>query len=292
MHNIRWDDFQIVLAVAEHRSLSGAARAIGVNHATILRRIEALERQTGVTIFDRPPGGYRLRPAAQDLLSSLRAIAQAADRVERALLAARLGTGGSFRLTTTDSIATLLLPRHLVRLRTLRPDIEVAVIAANQPLDMSRPEAEITIRPTPSLPEGMQGERAATMDFGVFGSADYLARNPADDPAVHRWVGVAPPLTRSPVGAWQESRLPHPPMIRTDSFPVMARLAAEGAGLTMIPVFVAGAEPALRPAPAFPRRTSTGVWIAAHADLAAVPQVADLMAFFVHAIGTDQERLV
>ena len=40
-HNIRWDDLQIVLAVAEERSLSGAARMIGVNHATVLRRVEA-----------------------------------------------------------------------------------------------------------------------------------------------------------------------------------------------------------------------------------------------------------
>ena len=120
-HNLRWDDLQIVLAVAEQRSLSGAARIIGVNHATVLRRIEAVEGQIGMQLFDRPPGGYRLKPEAQELLSSLQAIAQTVGRVERSLMAARLGTGGSFRLTTTDSVANLLLPRHLERLRAHAP---------------------------------------------------------------------------------------------------------------------------------------------------------------------------
>lgn len=290
-HNVRWDDLQIVLAVAEKRSLSGAARELGVNHATVLRRVEALERQTGVKIFDRPPGGYRLRPEAQDLLSALRGIAQSVGRVERALTAARLGAGGSFRLTTTDSVANLLLPRHLLLLRDLHPDIEVAVIVANRPLDMGRPDAEITIRPAVNLPEGMQGQQAATMDFGVFASPDYLVRHPGPDPGQHQWIGVAPPLTRSPVSEWQERTLPAPPLVRADSFLVMARLAAEGAGLAMIPVFVARSEPGLVAVPAFPERTTTGVWIAAHSDLASVPRVAHLMKFFAGAIASDQGRL-
>ena len=57
MHNIRWDDLQYVLAVAEHGSLSAAARALGVNHATVLRRITAFEEDIGLALFDRPPGG-------------------------------------------------------------------------------------------------------------------------------------------------------------------------------------------------------------------------------------------
>ncbi len=62
MHKIRWDDLQFVHAVARHGALSAAARELGVNHATVLRRITALEAAQGVTLFDRPPGGYRLRP--------------------------------------------------------------------------------------------------------------------------------------------------------------------------------------------------------------------------------------
>lgn len=283
-HDLRWDDLQVVLAVAEHRSLSGAARAVGVNHSTVLRRIEAFERGSGVTIFDRPPGGYRLRTEAREMLPLLRAMAGSAGRVERALAAARLGKGGSFRITTTDSIGNVLLPRLLKLLRTKEPDIEIEVIVSNQALDLSRPEAEITIRPAPTLPDGLQGVRAGTMAFRVFGARAYLAANPEADPAMHRWIGVAPPLTRSPVGHWQERRLPTTPLLRADSFPTMARMAAEGAGLAMLPIFVAKNETGLIPAPGFPDHETTSIWVAAHADLASVPQISDLIAFFVDAI--------
>ena len=292
MHNLRWDDLQIVLAVAEQRSLSGAARIIGVNHATVLRRIEALEGQLGTRLFDRPPGGYRLKPEAQELLSSLRTIAQTVGRVERSLTAARLGTGGSFRLTTTDSVANYLLPRHLERLRAERPDVQVELLISNNPLDMTRPEAEITLRPTRSLPDGMRGERAGEMAFSVFGSAAYLAENPSADMADHHWIGVAPPLTRSPIGLWQDARLPVPPATRADSFVTIARLVAEGSGLAMLPTFIGRAEPGLAPAPQFPDREVTDFWVAAHADLLGVQQVSDLIAFFVDAMRADASLLV
>ena len=55
MHKIRWDDLQYVHAVARHGALSAAARELGVNHATVLRRITALETAQGVTLFDRLP---------------------------------------------------------------------------------------------------------------------------------------------------------------------------------------------------------------------------------------------
>ena len=290
-HKIRWDDLQMVLAVAEHHSLSGAARAIGVNHSTVLRRIEALERQIDVVLFDRPPGGYRLRPEAQELLSSLQTIAHTVGRVERSLTAARLGTGGSFRLTTTDSIANVLLPRHLERLRAENPGINVELLISNNYLDMTRPEAELTLRPTKALPEGMHGRKAGTMAFGVFGSVGYLAEHPGDDPARHRWIGVAPPLTRSPVGKWQEARLSTPPPVRADSFVTIARLVGEGGGLAMMPLFLGRSDPRLLPAPQFPDREVTDLWVAAHPELLPLPQVSDLIDFFVAAMKSEAHAL-
>ena len=43
MHSENWDDLRFVLAVAETGTVSGAARLLGVNHATVLRRVAAFE---------------------------------------------------------------------------------------------------------------------------------------------------------------------------------------------------------------------------------------------------------
>ena len=43
-----WDDLRYVLAVARHGSAGGAARALDVAHATVLRRIQAIEQDFGM----------------------------------------------------------------------------------------------------------------------------------------------------------------------------------------------------------------------------------------------------
>ena len=42
MHRENWDDLRFMLAVADNGSVSAAARVLGVNHATVLRRISAM----------------------------------------------------------------------------------------------------------------------------------------------------------------------------------------------------------------------------------------------------------
>lgn len=59
-----WNDLRYVLELARHRSLSAAARALKVNHATVARRIAALETALGLVLFERQAKGYRPTAAA------------------------------------------------------------------------------------------------------------------------------------------------------------------------------------------------------------------------------------
>lgn len=291
MHNLRWDDLQFVLAVAEHGSLSGAARSLGVNHATVLRRIESVENRYGRPIFQRPPGGYRLRPDARDMLDALRSIERTAGRVERALRAKGTGIAGRMRLTTTDSVADLLLPRHLRALSAAYPRLQVDLAVTNRPLDMSQPEAELTLRPALRLPDGLDGQAAVPMHFAVYGAPGYLAERPDADLRTHRWLGVAPPLTRSPVGDWQEDRLDAPPALTADSFLTLARMAAEGLGLAMLPCFVGARVPGLVRAQGIEDALEVQVFVAAHPDLMRLDHVRTLAEFFTAALQSDRDLL-
>src|SRR6478752_3122939 len=80
-----WEDLRVFLALARHGSLSGAARALSINHATVARRIRALEATLGEKLVDRRPDGYVLTPAGT------RTVAAASD-MEAA--ATTLGRGG------------------------------------------------------------------------------------------------------------------------------------------------------------------------------------------------------
>ena len=52
-----WDDLQAFLAVLEEGSLTGAARRLGVSHATVRARVEALEATAGTVLFTRSVNG-------------------------------------------------------------------------------------------------------------------------------------------------------------------------------------------------------------------------------------------
>ena len=291
MHKIRWDDLQFVLAVAEHRSLSGAARALGVNHTTVLRRILALEEALGVTLFDRPPGGYRIKPEAREIISTIETMGRSVDRLKRVLPMMGKGLEGSLRLTTTDSFADIIVPPHLNELAQLHPKLDVELVVSNMPVDMSRPEAEVTLRPAKALPEGLTGRRIGDMTFQVFAHPDYLADHSGVDYADHRWLGITAPGTRSPVGQWQEANIAEHIGLRTDSFLTLARMAEVGLGPAMIPTFVGRHSSVLRRAPQFQDEMSTGLWIATHPDLMHLERVTAMLSFFEEAVAKDAALL-
>ena len=62
---MNWDDLRFLLAVARSGSMSGAARALKVNHATVIRRVRSLEEQLGTSLFDRVGHTYVITPAGQ-----------------------------------------------------------------------------------------------------------------------------------------------------------------------------------------------------------------------------------
>lgn len=285
MHSMRWGDLQFVHAVAEHGSLSAASRALGVNHATVLRRIALLEAASNVTLFDRANDGYRPRPECRALLEPLKRMDHAAERVRRSLALAAKGLEGTFRLATTDAIACLLLPKHLAELRLKHPNINVEIAVSNDPIDLSMSGAEILVRPGQNLPRELSGYHAGSVAFGVFASADYLRRSEQTDPEHQRWLGAAPDFAQSTAGEWQFSRNQAGFEVSADSFLTLANLAAEGMGLALLPIFVGQKTPGLVAVPEFPEGPEIGIWVATHKDFRQQADIEVLLSFFAEALG-------
>ena len=110
MKQMDWEDLRYVLAVADKGSLSGAARKLGVNHATVLRRVNAFEENMGIAVFDRTARGYRIAPRRRRVLDAMQAVEEAALGVERAITAARSPLAGVVRVTSTDTLCLGILP--------------------------------------------------------------------------------------------------------------------------------------------------------------------------------------
>lgn len=122
-----------LIAIAEHGSLSAAARARGLTQPSISRQVQDLERQLDTVLVERTSQGARLTPAgeilaegARELLSSLAALPE---RVRQ-----RQGeVAGTVRLGTVDSIGIYVLPPLLARFAQANPRVDIKVVCQSSP---------------------------------------------------------------------------------------------------------------------------------------------------------------
>ena len=279
MHRLDWTDLQYVLAVARAGSLAAAARELGVNHATVLRRVARFEEAQGAKVFDRHPGGYRLVADHTALLPELAAISDQVGAIARRINGSEDPYRGVVHLTTTDSLSTSVLAGPMAGLRAAFPDIAPVLTVTNERLDLARLDADIVIRPAPSLPDEFRGQRVAELAFRVY------AAGPVDNPMGQDWIAPMGALDRSPVAEWLARTVPEDRIVlHANSFVTMTDMAEVGLGLAMIPCCLGDTRPRLVPVPGVGEDLSTGVWIAAHRDRAGIPRIKAVLEFLAGAL--------
>ncbi|HHP8720500.1 TPA: LysR family transcriptional regulator, partial [Acinetobacter baumannii] len=74
---VDWDHLQFFLVLARTKTLTNAARIIGVEHSTVARRIQALELALGTTLFKREATGYELTLEGMALVPRVEQMEQA-----------------------------------------------------------------------------------------------------------------------------------------------------------------------------------------------------------------------
>ena len=258
MHSQNWDDLRFVLAVAEEGSVSAAARRLRVNHATVLRRVAAFEARVGLQLFERTAGGYVIPPDHFRVIEAAREAAAAIAAVERVAQGVEMRLTGRLCVTSTDTFCQTVLP-GLVRDLTAEGDgLMVELSCTNARLDLSRMEADITVRPAVRLPEGLIGEQA-----GVLGLAAY---GPAMAPTAG-WLGLRGPLDRSRMAEVMDREQPGPLPAAADSFVILREMVAEGLGNAILPDVLAAQDPRLVPLDRSEMRLEIPIWVASHADI-------------------------
>ncbi len=118
--------FKAVQAIGEFGSFAAAARDLGLTQSAISMQVLSLEKTLAVTLFDRRHRPPRLTRAGAIVLSRARRICDQYDDIFEALAEARSYVG-VFRLGAIPSVLTGLLPRGLMRLRDLEPELGVNV---------------------------------------------------------------------------------------------------------------------------------------------------------------------
>ena len=146
MNQLDWNQLKAFLETADTGSLSAAARKLGLTQPTLSRQVAAIERQMGVTLFERVGKSMSLTPTGLELLEHARAMGAAAEALSLVATGRSQAVGGVVSVSATDAVAAHLLPPMVRRLREQEPGIAIEVIASNALSDLLRREADIAIR--------------------------------------------------------------------------------------------------------------------------------------------------
>lgn len=278
-----WDDLRFVLAVAGAGSVSGAARQLGVNHATVLRRIAAFEDRFDVVIFDKTARGYAISGDRLRVIDAAREVQTAIETVTRIIQGAQAPLRGVVRVTSTDTFCNAILPPVIARLPDQASGLRIELMSTNAHLDLSRLHADITVRPAQKLGDGLTGKVAAQLGFDI-----YAAPQTGDD----TWLGLSGALENSLVATWMSSHM-HPDNFAgaADSFITLRELAALGLGQVVLPCVLGDTDPRLERRHGIMPDTSVDIWVATHTDLVDVPRIHAVSRLLIRALSDKSEEL-
>jgi len=269
---MNWDDARVFLAVCRESTLRGAARILGVDQATVGRRITALEKSLGATLFLRTSDGYALTAVGEAALKSVEKMEHSALELERQIQGLDDRLTGTVRVSTTDSLAIDFLIPAIARLHEQHPDVCVQLDASTQILSLAKREADIAVRNTrPDNPD-LIARRIARWPVGLFASQAYIDANGVPQPGTafegHDLVVYQPYLQGK-----KDLTLVSEPMSRgrivasLSSSLLVRRSIAAGLGVGEIPVYMGERDGLIR---LWPGRTTPlpyDVWLVTHADL-------------------------
>jgi DNA-binding transcriptional LysR family regulator len=293
MPPIPWDDLRYVLAVAAEGSLAGAARALGVNHTTVLRRVNAFEERLGLRLFERLPTGYFLTSGGAELIEAARLMEDTVVALERRLAGQDRRLAGAVRVTTTDTLVDRLLPPILVAFRAKHPKIQVELILSNEAFNLAKRAADVAIRPADNPPEGLIGRRVSAIAFAIYAGRGYLAQtDKMEDLSRHAWLAPTDEFSTTSVAQWMRVALPQAEIaLKANSLLVLRQAAAENLGLAALPCYLGdSSNDLIRVRPPIPAM-ATALWILTHEDLRRSARVRAFTEFVAAAIARQRPLL-
>jgi len=287
-----WDQVRLFLAIMRGRSLAAAGARLDMDISTVSRRLDRLEEDLGVTLFDRTREGTRPTELAEQMFADAEEVELGIARFSAVGTRAETAVEGVVRLTVPPGIADVFVAPHLRELHRRHPALRLELDASISYADLTRREADIAIRTTrPTTGELIVTKLITTRELPMTSRAyaRELGRLRRLEDA--RWIVWGTDLAHLPGAVWLREHAPSiEPVLRTSHF--ASQLAAARAGLGVM----LAAEPyggtglvavdhsrALHSA--WSALPTGDVWLVGHRALRNVPRVAAVWEFVLEKFG-------
>lgn len=279
-----WDEIRTAFQVARMGTVSGAADALGVHHATVIRHIDSLESRLGVKLFQRHARGYTATEAGADLMR----VAQTTDD-QFQQLAGRIkgrGTDVSGELLVTSLVAFApLMVGALASFQRAYPDVIIRYLTDDRVFRLEYGEAHVALRagPQPDEPDNVV-QAFARNQTALYASRGYIAEHGMpkgpEDLAQHRIIAHDQADSRAPFYKWLRSHVAHDATVfRSTDTRVLEQAVLAGAGIGFLMVHDADKNPDLVQVMPPQDDWVAPLWLVTHVDL---HRTAKVQAFLAH----------
>lgn len=290
---MEWPAMPFFLAIARNGSLRAAALSLGATHATVDRHVKALENSYGVRLFDRTRGGMRLTPAGESLLPLAEAAEDAMHGARARVLGLDQEKTGQVHVSVPPIMAYGFLPPIFGAFSEAYPDIELRITVTNRFEDLSRLEADVSIRIAYEVTQDVVGRKLAQTAMGIYCTRKYLdARVARAGPQGEglEWVAWT---ERDDVRKWA-ARTPYPKagarhMAR--EIVMQREMILQGMGFGYLPAWYAAENEALVQMPQTTLEPNRWIWLLMHGELRKTMRVRVFVDFMAEAIKARRAEL-
>lgn len=243
----RWDDYRFFLAIAKAASLKQASAALKTTQSAVSKRIDRLERDLGVRLFDRGPKGTTLTFHGQRVLRYALSAQRELTRAHAEALAAETRVEGDVSLLMGDGVANYWMPVFLETFLDLYPNIEIRAILDH---DATAPRNEVfDIRLHYYVPNdpAQVSKALATVHFMLFASKAYIARHGTPrskrELANHRTLDQMQYLMSGAWNTWFDGESVKATSLLTNQGAFLAKCVKAGVGIAMMPTYIGLSDP-------------------------------------------------
>jgi DNA-binding transcriptional LysR family regulator len=173
-NGLNWDHLRYFVAVVKVGSVVGAARNLGVSHATVLRNVARLEQSLGIRLFDRIQSGYRVTAEGEEIFVNAVAMEEQAETLMRRAMGQNPSPEGLLKLVVSDTSLVDLMS-ILREFRREYPRIELSIGPVRGLSEgILQHQADVAIVVTNAPLEDLVGRQLARISFACYASAEYL----------------------------------------------------------------------------------------------------------------------
>lgn len=173
---MKWDDLRVFLQVARLNRLVVAAKGLGMDAATVGRRITALENALGAKLFSRSPQGYELTEAGRNLVEHAQSIESITSTAQEDVGGQVDRLSGVVRIGAPDGVSNYLLAEATAKLSAENPDLQIQIVALPRVFSLSQREADLALTVSPPTAGRLKVRKIADYNLHLYGAKELVEK--------------------------------------------------------------------------------------------------------------------